>query len=118
MRNALKRDMASPRFLAELTGAREPGDEPLGVKGEVAGEGVLELATGQAAAVTARERAPQRQHIGADASLRVGVGGVCARHAGELGDLLLERGTETRDVGHAAEVHQVYRFGPVREHAV
>src|SRR5215469_15939000 len=91
MRNALKLGMASPLFLAELPGAREPGDEPLGIEGEVAGEGVLELAVRQTAAVMARERTPQRQHVDADAPLRVGIGGVCARHAGELADLLLER---------------------------
>src|SRR5215469_6449082 len=102
MRNALKRFMASPLRLAVLSDAREPGDQSLGVQREVTGERVLELAVGEAAAVIPRQPAPQGEHVGADAGLRIRVVGVCARDAGELGDLRLERRREARHIGHAA----------------
>src|SRR6516162_3519092 len=107
MRNALKRFMASPLRLAALCDAGEPGDQSLGVERQVTGEPVI-----------AREAAPQGEHVGADTGLRIGIVGVCARDAGELGDLRLERDPEARHVRHAAEVHQVNRLGAVGEQPI
>src|SRR6516165_4398810 len=118
MRNALKRFMVSSPRCAVFRGAREPGDQPLSIECQVTGECVLELAVGQAAAVIPRQTAPQRQHVGADAGLRIGIAGVRARDAGELGDLRLERSSEARHIRHAAEVHQVDGLGVVGEHAI
>src|SRR6516165_1502915 len=118
MRNALMRFMTSPLRPAVLPDAREPGDQSLGVECQVTGERMLELAVGQARAVIPRQPAPQGQHVGADAGLGIGIAAVCARDAGELGDLRLERDSEARHIGHAAEVHQVDGLGAVGEHAI
>src|SRR6516225_3229451 len=105
-------------MLAELAAACEPGDETLGVEGEIAIEGMLELAVRQPAAVRACERAPQDEHVGPDPGRGLAIGGVRAGDARERGDLLLERGSEARNIGHPAEVHEVYRLGPQAQHAV
>src|SRR6516164_1451918 len=118
MRNALKRLMASPPCLAVLPGAREPGDQSLGIERQITGQGVLELVVGQAAAVLPREPAPQGEHVGADAGRRIRIIGVGARDAGEFGDLLLERDSEARHICHTAEVHQIDGLGAVGEHAI
>src|SRR4029077_12827433 len=118
MRNALKRFMASPFRVAELTDAHEPGHEALCIEDQIAFEGVLEVAVRQAAAVSPRERAPQRKHIGADAARRLGVRGMRACDGRQLADLLFEGRCQTRNVGHAAEVHEINRLGPEPQHAV
>src|SRR6516162_5518899 len=110
MRNALKRFMASPFSFAQRTDAPEPGHEALGVEREITLEGMFQLAVREKAAVTAREAAPQREHVGTDCRCRVRIRRMRTRAGRKLTDLLFERGGEARDAGHAAEMHEIDRL--------
>src|SRR5579862_159958 len=116
MRKALKRLIPSTPGACAL--ALEPRDESLRVESQVSGERLCQLCNGQGAALAPRQAQPQGEHIRANAARRVGIVGVCARDACQLRNLLLEERGETRHPGHAAEVHQVHRFGPIGEHPV
>src|SRR6516165_6834500 len=118
MRNALKRFMASPFSFAQRTDAPEPGHEALGVEREITLEGMFQLAVREKAAVTAREAAPQREHVGTDCRCRVRIRRMRTRAGRKLTDLLFERGGEARDAGHAAEMHEIDRLGREAQHAV
>ena len=98
--------------------ARQPGDQPLGVERQVVGVHALDLPVGQRRAVLPREPQPQRAQLRVDTGRGVGVGGVRARDARVLADLLLELPPQARHVGDAAEVHEVHARRLIGEHAV
>src|SRR5262245_25307384 len=79
---------------------------------------MFQLAVREQTAVTSREAAPQREHVGTDCRYRVGIRRMRARDGRELTDLLLERGGEAWNAGHAAEVHEIDRLGREAQHAV